>query len=215
MRKPELRSAGSAMRSVLVEPTSSATDAIETYVSELSNSLEGNVENPVLSREGYDKTGGAMKALMSLIYASRSTECFHEHEIPDLLQQIRIANAKQEITGILLYISGSFLQVLEGQPETVDAVFSKILRDKRHTQMTLIARESIPERAFEGWTMMHQTLDPVDAGELIGEIGYFTSPAQITQLNFSRAKKLLLAASLRWQMEHRSGRYRTLGGRTA
>jgi len=62
---------------------------------------------------------------------------------------------------------------------------------------------------------MQQTLDPVEAGELIGEIDCFTSPTLMPQLDFSRAKKLLLAASLRWQMEHRSGRYRTLGGRTA
>jgi hypothetical protein len=97
----------------------------------------------------------------------------------------------------------------------VDAVYSTILSDNRHTQLTLIARESIPERAFEGWTMMHKTLDPVEAGELIGESDYFLSPMLITQLDFSRAKKLLLAASLRWQMEHRSGKYRMLGGRSA
>jgi Sensors of blue-light using FAD len=156
-----------------------------------------------------------MKSLISLIYASRSTECFHEHEIPDLLQQVRIANAKQEFTGMLLYICGSFLQVLEGQPEMVDAVFSRILRDKRHTQLRLIARESIPERAFEGWTMMHKTLDPVEAGELIGEADYFMSPTWITELDVGRAKKLLLTASVRWQMEHRTGKYRTLGGKTA
>jgi Sensors of blue-light using FAD len=156
-----------------------------------------------------------MKSLISLIYTSRSTEHFHEHEIPELLQQVRIANAKQEFTGMLLYICGSFLQVLEGQPEMVDAVFSRILRDKRHAQLTLISRESIPERAFEGWTMMHKTLDLVEAGELIGEIDYFISPTWLTQLDLSRAKKLLLAASLRWQMEHRTGKYRTLGGRTA
>jgi hypothetical protein len=156
-----------------------------------------------------------MKSLISLIYASRSTEYFHEHEIPDLLQQVRIANAKQEFTGMLLYICGSFLQVLEGQPEMIDAVFSKILTDKRHTQVTLIARESIPERAFEGWTMMHKTLDLIEAGELIGEIEYFTAPTWLIQLDAGHAKKLLSAASLRWQMEHRTGKYRTLGGRTA
>lgn len=149
-----------------------------------------------------------------ILVPCRSTECFHEHEIPDLLQQVRIANAKQEITGMLLYICGSFLQVLEGQPEMVDAVFSRILTDKRHDHLTPIARESIPERAFEGWTMMHKTLDSVEASELIGEIDYFTSPTWFTQLDVSRAKKLLSAASLRWQMEHRTGKYRTLGGRT-
>ena len=154
-----------------------------------------------------------MRSLISLIYASRSTEYFHEHEIPDLLQQARVANARQEITGMLLYVDGSFLQVLEGQPEMVDVVFSRIIWDKRHTQSRLITRESIPERAFEGWTMMHKTLDPVEAGELIGETDYFTAPAWLNRLDLGRAKKLLAAASLRWQMEHRTGKYRTLGGR--
>jgi hypothetical protein len=79
----------------------------------------------------------------------------------------------------------------------------------------LMARESIPERAFEGWTMMHKTLDRVEAGELIGEIDFFQSPTWLIQLDVSHAKKLLSAASLRWQMEHRTGKYRTLGGRTA
>jgi len=156
-----------------------------------------------------------MKSLISLIYASRSTEFFHEHEIPDLLQQVRLANAKQEFTGMLLYIGGSFLQVLEGQPEMVDSAFNRILKDTRHTQVMLIAREFIPERAFEGWTMMHKTLDPVEAGELLGEMDFFVSPPWLTQLDVSRAKKLLSNASLRWQMEHRTGKYRTLGGRSA
>ena len=156
-----------------------------------------------------------MKSLISLIYASRSTECFHEHEIPELLQHGRIANARQEITGMLLYIAGSFLQLLEGPPETVDAVVGKIRLDKRHAQLTVIARESIPERTFEGWTLMHKTLDPVEAGEMIGEKDYFLSTTWLEELDVSRAKKLLSAASLRWQMEHHTGRYQTFGGRSA
>ena len=156
-----------------------------------------------------------MMSLISLIYASRSTESFHEHEIPDLLQQVRVANAKQQITGMLLYIGGSFLQVLEGPPEPVDALFGKLHTDNRHTQLRLITREPLPERAFEGWTMMHKTLDPVEANELVGETDLFTSPTWHTELDPRRAKKLLLTAGLRWQREHRSGKYRTLGGRRA
>lgn len=152
-----------------------------------------------------------MKALISVIYASRSTEHFQEHQIPDLLKQARLANAKHELTGMLLYINGNFLQVLEGHPDLVEAVYSVILRDKRHTQTTLIARETIDERAYEGWTLCHKTLDPVEAGEIIGDPDYFTSGTWVTQLDALRAKKLLSAASVRWQMEHRSGKYRTLG----
>jgi FAD-dependent sensor of blue light len=155
-----------------------------------------------------------MRSLISLIYASRSAEAFQEHEIPELLQQVRVANAKQQLTGMLLYINGSFLQVLEGPPEQVDAVFGKLQIDKRHTDVRLISRETLSERAFEGWTMMHKTLDPVEAGELIGETEYFASPAWIADLDRGRAKKLLSAASVKWQREHRTGKYRTLSDRT-
>jgi hypothetical protein len=155
--------------------------------------------------------GNSMKPLISLIYASRSAEHFHEHEIPDLLKQARLANAKHELTGMLLYIGGAFVQVLEGQPAMVEAVFGTIARDKRHTQVTLITKETIAERAYEGWTMSHKTLDPVEAGELIGETEYFTSAIWVTQLDSNRAKKLLTAASMRWKIEHRSGKYRALG----
>jgi Sensors of blue-light using FAD len=138
-----------------------------------------------------------MKPLISVIYASRASEHFNEHEIPDLLRQARLANAGHEITGMLLYIGGSFLQVLEGQPGIVDAVFAAIQRDKRHMQVALIARETILERAYEGWTMNHATLDPVEAGELIGQPDYFVSGAWVAQPDPARARKLLSAASTR------------------
>ena len=152
-----------------------------------------------------------MKSLISVIYASRATQEFHEHEIPDLLKQARLANAAHELTGMLLYIAGAFVQVLEGEAAMVEAVFETIRADKRHDQVALISREPILERAFEGWTMSHKTLDPLEAGELIGEANYFLSPAWIQQLDSHRARKLLSAASTRWKIEHRSGKYRTLG----
>jgi hypothetical protein len=152
-----------------------------------------------------------MKSLISVIYASRATPEFHEHEIPDLLKQARLANAAHGLTGMLLYIAGAFVQVLEGESAMVDAVFETIRADQRHGQVALISREPILERAFEGWTMSHKTLDPAEAGELIGEADYFLSPAWVQQLDSQRARKLLSAANTQWKIEHRSGKYRTLG----
>jgi hypothetical protein len=148
-----------------------------------------------------------MKSLISVIYASRATQEFHEHEIPDLLKQARLANAAHELTGMLLYIAGAFVQVLEGEAAMVEAVFETIRADKRHCQVALISSEPILERAFEGWTMSHKTLDPVEAGELIGEADYFLSPAWIQQLDSHRAKKLLSAAAnstRAWKMAPRA-----------
>lgn len=152
-----------------------------------------------------------MKPLISVIYASRATQHFREHEIPDLLKQARLSNAKRELTSLLLYIGGSFLQVLEGHPEMVEAVLATIYLDKRHTDLTLITKETMLKRAYEGWTMIHKTLDPAEAGELIGEADYFLSPTWVTMLDSRQAKKLLCAASVQWQIQHRSGKYRALG----
>jgi hypothetical protein len=127
------------------------------------------------------------------------------------LKQARLSNAKHELTGMLLYNGGAFVQILEGQPALVEAMFGAIVRDKRHSQITLITKQAIAERAYEGWTMSHKTLDPIEAGELIGEPGYFTPATWVTQLDSHRANKLLSAAGMRWKMEHRTGQYRTLG----
>ncbi|MEP6884478.1 MAG: BLUF domain-containing protein [Gammaproteobacteria bacterium] len=156
-------------------------------------------------------TGNSMKSLISVIYASWATEDFHEHEIPELLKHARVANAARELTGMLLYIGGAFVQVLEGEAASVDSIFETIRLDNRHAQVALIMRESILERAFEGWTMSHKTLDPVEAGELIGESSYFLSPTWVQKLDSAHAKILLNAASIRWKIERRTGKYRTLG----
>jgi hypothetical protein len=51
------------------------------------------------------------------------------------------------ITGMFLYSDGSFFQVLEGEAATVDALYEKLDRDKRHQQLTLIIREPIANQA--------------------------------------------------------------------
>jgi hypothetical protein len=109
-----------------------------------------------------------MDSLIQLIYASQASPDFQEHEIPDLLKLIRPANAKYAITGILLYIGTSFVQVLEGATSQVDAVYARILRDKRHGNVTQLVREPIQERSFGDWTMDFATVGLVEAGELIG-----------------------------------------------
>lgn len=55
-----------------------------------------------------------------LIYGSSSTDRFSEADLVPLLQQAREKNQRLNVTGMLLYRDGNFLQVLEGERETVD-----------------------------------------------------------------------------------------------
>jgi hypothetical protein len=141
--------------------------------------------------------------LIQLIYTSQVSSDFREHEIPELLKAIRPANAKLQITGMLFFLGTAFLQVLEGEAQSVDCVYARVLVDKRHTQVMTISRDPIEERSFPNWTMDFATIDPVEADEIIGDPGAFTHGARV-RLD-SRSAKRLIAAFRRpkWQQSGR------------
>jgi hypothetical protein len=150
--------------------------------------------------------------LIHSIYASTAASIFKESDIPALLEHARTANAERGLTGVLLYIEGGFFQVLEGNDALVDDVYGRINRDPRHSKVTLIIREPIAARDFSEWTMGFSTVDPLEAGQLIGENDFFKSASCVTQLDGGRAKKLLAAfRSGRWRHQ-RSGTFRAIGG---
>ena len=57
------------------------------------------------------------------------------------------------VTGVLLASRTHFLQVLEGNFEDVNAVFRRIVRDDRHTELSIVAFSVVDARLFGGWGM--------------------------------------------------------------
>jgi hypothetical protein len=130
--------------------------------------------------------------LIQLIYTSQVSCDFREHDIPELLKTIRPANAKLQITGMLFFLGTAFLQVLEGEAHSVDCAYARVLVDKRHTHVVTISRDPIEERSFPNWTMDFATIDPVEAGEIVGDPGAFTDGAR-ARLDSRSANKLIAA----------------------
>jgi hypothetical protein len=87
-----------------------------------------------------------------LIYVSRAAPGT-DAQLPSLLTQARDRNLSLSLTGMLIFAHGSFMQQLEGSLEDVDTVFASIERDDRHTDIRLLARESIERRRFADWSM--------------------------------------------------------------
>jgi hypothetical protein len=94
-----------------------------------------------------------------LIYASRAVARFDTDALTALLEQSRARNGSLDVTGLLLFAQGSFLQVLEGPDAAVDEVYASIERDERHAGVRLLCREPIGERRFPDWTMGFETPD--------------------------------------------------------
>jgi hypothetical protein len=94
---------------------------------------------------------------------------------------------------MLLYSDGNFFQVLEGEAATVDALYEKLHRDKRHQQLTLIIREPIARRSFADWSMGFSSATPEELAKIDGLNDFFEAGSCFTDLDSGRAKKLLAA----------------------
>ena len=91
--------------------------------------------------------------MVQIIYASAATKPFTREDLVELLKVARSGNMAADISGMLLYHSGSFLQVLEGPEKNVEELYNKIQQDPRHNKCLLILRESVQKKEFENWSM--------------------------------------------------------------
>jgi hypothetical protein len=80
--------------------------------------------------------------------------------LEDLLQVSRARNASLGVTGALLFNEGRFLQVLEGDETQVRALYNSILRDRRHSDVTLMTAEPGARRRFARWSMAFVGMTP-------------------------------------------------------
>ena len=91
--------------------------------------------------------------MLQTIYASAAVKPFTREDLVELLKIARQRNTAADISGMLLYHDGSFLQVLEGPDKNVDELFAKVQKDPRHTRILLLLRGTIQKREFENWSM--------------------------------------------------------------
>ncbi|MBN1667509.1 MAG: diguanylate phosphodiesterase [Anaerolineales bacterium] len=130
--------------------------------------------------------------LIHLIYCSAARYLLNQQELADLLCVGRRNNAKVDITGMLLYSQGSFFQVLEGDEQSVERLFSTIQQDPRHHSITVIVREPIASRSFSNWCMGFAEITSSEAGVLMGD-DVLADHYAFVGLGVSRARKLLAA----------------------
>ncbi len=91
--------------------------------------------------------------MLQIVYASAAAVSFAQTDLVNLLKVARERNAAAGISGMLLYHNKSFLQVLEGPQEQVDALFTKIEKDPRHKNCLVLLRGEIQEKESENWSM--------------------------------------------------------------
>lgn len=91
--------------------------------------------------------------LKQLVYVSSAAHPFSDDELVQLLRVSRRNNAAAGVTGALLHADGNIMHVLEGPPEAVDAVFTRVRKDPRHHGVLLLLETHVEERSFADWSV--------------------------------------------------------------
>ena len=97
--------------------------------------------------------------MIDLIYFSVPNQGLKPEDIPNILKSARDFNSKNNITGCLLHHNNQFLQILEGEKEIVLDLFDSIKKDKRHSNVILIAQDNKSGRTFSDWSMAFHEFD--------------------------------------------------------
>jgi hypothetical protein len=111
-------------------------------------------------------------------------------QLRDILSSARHNNARANVTGFLIFDKTWFVQILEGERANVGEIYNKIVRDKRHSGLSIINVRDVQKRSFPNWTMGSAVRSPeVQAVYLRHGIGNQLDP---TQLRSDEVLKLAL-----------------------
>lgn len=92
--------------------------------------------------------------MLSVIYVSVADPFITQDDIDAILEAARRNNARDDLTGALLYNGHNFMQLLEGPADTVETCLAQIRADTRHSGMVEIRRRDIDARDFADWSML-------------------------------------------------------------
>lgn len=97
--------------------------------------------------------------LTRLVYYSQRNPS-ESLEVENLIATCKRNNGRMNVSGLLHYNGDHFLQVIEGGRVEVSALYHRIARDTRHTNIILLSCSEVRERMFAEWSMgLHQGMD--------------------------------------------------------
>ena len=105
--------------------------------------------------------------MKQIVYISTAEALMSEDELIGILEEARTRNLKHNVTGVLLYSSGTFIQLLEGLAADVNLIYQGIERDTRHKNIIKLVDKPCSQRTFPDWTMGFSLIN-VRADELVG-----------------------------------------------
>lgn len=128
-----------------------------------------------------------------LIYISSGRRKFDGAELRDILEVSRKNNAEIDVTGMLLYLDGNFLQLLEGGRDDVEGLYERIALDTRHSGAIVLSRAQESARVFPDWAMGLKKVDPEKDSNIAGvfKLGHDTLKQKMQGVSDVLAEKMV------------------------
>lgn len=106
-----------------------------------------------------------------IIYISEATANLSDSALFTLQQQARAEHQRAQLTGLLLYREGRFLQILEGPEAPLREFFNRVAVDPRHGKLEMLADGPKARPDFEHWYMSFACAIPQRCAQLPGYLG--------------------------------------------
>jgi hypothetical protein len=132
--------------------------------------------------------------MIQLTYTSLASANFGMSDIQEIMRKAEKFNGENEITGCLLLYNRRFIQILEGEKEIIENLYSKIKQDKKHSNVNLLGTNETSTRIFPKWVMAFKEINDSHLGQLTGTL------FEENLIGFSEiTKKPTLATRVFWE----------------
>ncbi len=91
--------------------------------------------------------------MIQLIYTSCAERSVDSRDIFKIIEVSAKNNARDYLTGFLIFTDQRFFQLIEGPDDAIETLLNKLSDDPRHTQIEILKREAVEQRAFPKWSM--------------------------------------------------------------
>ncbi|MBP0614686.1 BLUF domain-containing protein [Jiella mangrovi] len=108
-------------------------------------------------------SGNQATPVLRILYRSkahpiRNTALSHR-AIEEIVAASRRRNLADRVTGVLLKVEDTFIQVIEGEQGPTEAAFERICCDERHSGLVLVDMTTANHRLFPAWSMAYVASD--------------------------------------------------------
>jgi hypothetical protein len=94
-----------------------------------------------------------MTAVRQVVYVSKAARPLSARDLQALAEVARENNRRIGVSGALLFVDDTFMQILEGDSEVLDGLLEAIRSDDRHRDLRILSDKQHERRYFEGWSM--------------------------------------------------------------